>query len=307
LRGFALIQCLLPLRNTDADLSPLTEFFCCALQQGAPDCLRGFDHGPTIQRSDEATQVGRHINRNKGKPMRTSFKNLASVAAVLFALSATPAAAQEAEESSGPITISGSITAVSDYRFRGYSLSDFDPAIQPTININHESGFYVGVWASNLADTPTYDKAELDLYAGFTKEIASGTTIDAAVLYYYYPRGSGASDYFEPYVSLSHAIGPVTAKGGVHWAPSQAATGNTDLLYLYGQLAYAIPETPVTITGKVGNQDLGASSYWDWSLGASVTADKLTFGLTYVDADTRSVFAPGDAKAGVFLSVGYAF
>jgi uncharacterized protein (TIGR02001 family) len=241
--------------------------------------------------------------------MRTSIKSAAS-AAFMLALSSVPAFAQDAPaaaEETKPITITGSITAVSDYRFRGVSLSDKDPAIQSSINVNHESGFYVGTWVSTLANTPTYGKAEIDLYAGFTKEIASGTTIDAAVLYYYYPKGTGDSDYFEPYITLSHTIGPVTAKGGVNWAPSQNATANTDFLYLFGQLSAGIPGTPVTLTGKVGNQDLGATSYWDWSLGAAATFGKITAGVSYVDASTKSVFAPNDSKAGVFVSLGYAF
>jgi uncharacterized protein (TIGR02001 family) len=237
-----------------------------------------------------------------------TFNKFAGFTALMLALSPIPAFAQEEEAASGPISITGSITAVTDYRFRGVSLSDKKPAIQPTININHESGFYVGTWASNLSDTPTYDQAEIDLYAGFTKELASGTTLDAAVVYYYYPKGSGDSDYFEPYISLAHTIGPVTAKAGAHWAPSQNATGNQDLIYLYGQLSAAIPDSPITLTAKVGNQDLGTSSYWDWSLGASIAAsDKVSIGLNYVDASTNSVFAPGDSKAGIFASIGYAF
>ena len=87
--------------------------------------------------------------------MRT--KNF-SRAAVTIAMSvmaiSAPAFAQDeaAEEAEGPITISGSITGVSDYRFRGVSLSDKDFAIQPTITVSHESGFYVGAWASNIAE-----------------------------------------------------------------------------------------------------------------------------------------------------------
>ena len=41
----------------------------------------------------------------------------------------TPAFAQD-EEASGPVSLSGGISVVSDYRFRGVSRSDEDPALQ---------------------------------------------------------------------------------------------------------------------------------------------------------------------------------
>ncbi len=243
--------------------------------------------------------------------MRTSsFKlSAAALCGAFLAVSATPAFAQDADkpevvEESGPFSITGSITAVSDYRFRGVSLSGEDFAIQPSININHESGLYVGTWVSNLEDTATYGEAEIDLYAGFTKEIASGTTIDAAVVYYYYPDGSGDSDYFEPYVSIAQTFGPITAKGGINWAPSQNATGNQDFTYLYGQLSAAIPGTPVTLTGRLGNQDLGPASYTEWMIGASMTFGKITAGVQYVDTDLGNL---PNVDAGFLASLSYAF
>ena len=76
------------------------------------------------------------------------------------ALLASPAFAQEAtkkddaaaaatsateEESTGPITIEFTLTGVSDYRFRGLSLSDFDPAFEPAVTISHEAGPFISV------------------------------------------------------------------------------------------------------------------------------------------------------------------
>lgn len=236
--------------------------------------------------------------------MHKSIPFAASIAAVALALSAAPAIAQEAEAESGPFSITGSITVVSDYRFRGVSLSGEDFAIQPTININHESGFYVGTWVSNLEDTATYGEAEVDLYAGFSKEILSGTTLDAAVVYYYYPDGTGDSDYFEPYVSLAHTFGPITAKAGVNWAPSSNATGNEDFVYYYGQLSAAIPDTPFTLTGRLGKQDLGPTSYTEWAIGATATFGKITAGVQYVDTDLGNL---PNVDAGFLATLSYAF
>ena len=94
---------------------------------------------------------------------------------VLLAASAmsTPAFAQEEEAPSGPFSLSGGISVTSDYRFRGISLSNEKPAIQPTLTLSHKSGFYVGTWQSSLTDTPTYGKWEVDLYAGWTGDPAA--------------------------------------------------------------------------------------------------------------------------------------
>lgn len=222
--------------------------------------------------------------------------------AVLLAAAASPALAQE--ESTSAWKITGGATVVSDYRFRGISLSDEDPAVQGTLNLNHSSGFYVGAWASSLDDTVTYGEVEVDLYAGWAGEIAPGTSLDAAVLYYYYPDGHGDSDYFEPYASISHTIGPVTGKAGVAYAPSADATGNEDFLYVYGQLAAAIPGTPVTLSGRLGNQDLGPASYTEWAIGASATFGPVTAGVQYVDTDLGDL---PNVDAGVVFSLGVSF
>ncbi len=235
----------------------------------------------------------------------TLFK--AGVAGIALAMSAAPAMAEEeAPEAEGPITISGSITAVSDYRFRGASLSDEKIAIQPTITVSHDSGFYVGLWGSNLGKSlkPVYGDIEVDFYAGWTKEISSGLTVDAAAVYYYYPDGTGASDYFEPYFSLAQTFGPVTAKAGINWAPSQNATGNNNFTYLYGQLGVAVPNTPITLTGRLGTQDLGPASYTEWAIGASATFKAFTLGLQYVDTDLGNL---PNVDAGLVASISFAF
>jgi len=45
---------------------------------------------------------------------------------------------------------SGTVTAVSDYDFRGITQSAQDPAIQGSIDWAAESGLYLGAWASNI-------------------------------------------------------------------------------------------------------------------------------------------------------------
>jgi len=241
--------------------------------------------------------------------MRKSILQLAAMSVAMSAMAiSAPAFAQDeaAEEASGPITLTGGIAVVSDYRFRGVSLSDEDFALQPTITVSHDSGFYAGLWGSNLGKSlkPVYGDIEIDLYAGWTKEVASGLTVDAALVYYYYPDGTGASDYFEPYFSLAQTFGPVTAKAGINWAPSQSATGNNNFTYLYGQLGVAIPNTPITLTGRLGTQDLGPASYTEWAIGATATFKAFTLGLQYTDTDLGGL---PNVDPGIVASISFAF
>lgn len=208
----------------------------------------------------------------------------------------TPAFAQEEEKASGPITISGGVDLVSDYRFRGISLSDEKVEVQPTITLTHESGFYVGTWASGLPKTDAYGKVEVDLYGGWSGEIASGTTADIGVTYYWYPDGKkafGPVNYVEFIGKLSHDIGPVSATASAAYAPSQDSLGNDDNIYLNLGLSYGIPKTPVTLEGSVGytSGSLGAlapgGDYLDWSLGAAFAAGPATLTVSYVDTDIK--------------------
>jgi uncharacterized protein (TIGR02001 family) len=138
----------------------------------------------------------------------------ASLAAASFGL-CNPAFAQE--EVPGPVTVSGSVALVSDYRFRGVSMTDEEMAIQGGISVAHESGVYVGTWASNLAGWGTFGGAnmELDIYGGFATEISSGVTLDVGVTWYMFPGGLDTTDFAEPYVKLSGDIGPASVTAGL--------------------------------------------------------------------------------------------
>lgn len=229
--------------------------------------------------------------------MLTSVRSLLAATALTGAvLAATPAMAQEEAESE--ITVTGSVALVSDYRFRGISLSAGEPAIQGSININHVSGFYVGTWASSMEDTPTYGEMELDLYGGWKGEVTPGLTVDAGLLYYAYPGkddGAGPSDVFEPYVKLSTTLGPVGATLGVAYAWDQKSLGDEDNLYIFTDLSAGIPETPITLTAHLGYTDgfltlTSDGDAFDYSVGASVTVlGGLGLGVSYIGVEGPSI------------------
>jgi hypothetical protein len=45
----------------------------------------------------------------------------------------------------------------------------------------------------------------------------------------------------------------------------------------------------------------------DWSLGLTAAVSGFTLGVSYVDANRRTIFAPEDSSGGVVFSVSYGF
>ena len=85
---------------------------------------------------------------------------------------------------------SANVTLTSDYVFRGVSQTDEDPAIQGGFDLSHDSGFYIGAWASNVdfneedSTDPAADDAadmELDLKVGYAKITADSRVGGTAV------------------------------------------------------------------------------------------------------------------------------
>lgn len=239
--------------------------------------------------------------------MRNSILKLAAVSVAMGAFAAaTPAFAQEAEEESGPITISGGVTVVSDYRFRGVTLSDKDFAVQPTITISHESGFYVGAWGSNLSEN-TGDDVEVDLYAGFSG--GEELTYDIGATYYLYP-GVSSLNYVEFTGKLGSTFGPATVGVQLSYVPSQDNTGNSDNIYYGSSASIALPDSPFSVVGTIGVEDgafTAGNEKVDWSLGLTAETYGFVLGVSYVDTNRRSIFAFEDSKAGIVFSVNYGF
>ena len=77
----------------------------------------------------------------------------AAVPGSLLAADAAPdaAPAPAPAEAKGPHTFTGNVGLFSQYIFRGLTQTNRKPAIQGGFDYAHESGFYAGVWASNIS------------------------------------------------------------------------------------------------------------------------------------------------------------
>lgn len=230
-------------------------------------------------------------------------------ALLLLGVGAVPATAQQ--NVGGGFTISGGVSGTTDYRFRGISQSNRDPALQGDVTIDHESGFYAGGFVSTLSDDIRPGEFELSGYAGYTREIAAGTDVDVGLQLYGYPNNGSLTNasYLEPYAALRHTLGPVTAEVGAAYAPEQEALAGNDSLYVYGDLNGGVPFTPVTITARVGYTSgparfTGFADYLDWRVGAEYARGPATLRLEYVDTDVPHA-ADGDAALVASLRLGF--
>ena len=236
-----------------------------------------------------------------------------ALAAIGFAaICAAPAFAQEAaapEESageSGAFDISVTATVVSDYRFRGVSSSDRDPAAQGSVDVTF-NGFYAGVWMSSIArfaDT----NVEADVYAGYAGE-AGPISYEVGAIAYLYPGGDGTGSVYEGTASLAYTLGPARARVRANYAPDQKNLAG-DNFYVSLDARVAIPATPVTLFAEVGRER--GSFYgrkWDWSLGAEIRRGPFTASLGYFDTDLNGVTSGlgRNVRGGIVASASVAF
>lgn len=211
---------------------------------------------------------------------------------LLLSVSLLPASAMAQVGVVDPISVSGGVSIVSDYHSRGISLSNNKVAVQPSLNLTHESGAYIGAWGSTTANTPRNGHVEVELYGGYATEIASGTNLDVG-LHYYVPSGPsdlGHSDMFEVQSAISHTLGPVEVVGRLAYSWDQKSLGQ-DNIYASMSVNGGIPQTPITLISRIGYQD-GALArlapkdrYWEWTLGATAALGPVTAGVRYADTD----------------------
>ena len=130
-------------------------------------------------------------------------RRLRCVLAAFAACCAWPAHAQ----------VSGSVGVVSDYRYRGYSLSAGDPAVQASIAYDWARGAYAGVFASS-ADTAGDTGAQLIPYVGYARRDKQGRSWDFGLRYSHFTADSEAN-YVEAHVGVALR----RAAFRVHYAP----------------------------------------------------------------------------------------
>ena len=141
-------------------------------------------------------------------------KTYLTLSAIALAAAATLSSGAMAQTAPAPdFTVTGNFGVTSDYRFRGISQNNLDPAFQGGFDVAHKSGLYVGTWGSNVSQwaASTTGSLEMDLYGGYKTEVA-GVGVDVGAISYRYPGTTKTykSNTDEAYVGFTY--GPAVFK-----------------------------------------------------------------------------------------------
>jgi len=218
---------------------------------------------------------------------------------LIGAASAEEPAAAEAPAAAH--TFSANVGLFSEYVFRGITNSNEGPAIQGGFDYAHESGFYLGVWASNVEfGGPATDRAsiETDFYGGFAGKFANGIGWDVGMIYYAYPdqNEDTAADYnyFESYGKLNYAWEGIqltpSLEVGLYYSPDYFGEDG-DGVYTYGTFGASLPYefNPYVTIGYqyVEGEDTSGPNGYDYvhyAIGVSKTLGHFTADLSWQDA-----------------------
>ncbi|HKE43038.1 MAG TPA: TorF family putative porin [Steroidobacteraceae bacterium] len=184
--------------------------------------------------------------------------------------------------------LTGTVTAVNDYDFRGISLSGTDPALQGSIDWAHDSGFYAGLWASSSLDFGPGTDAdwETDAYFGITGGDAEKSFGWSAgfVYYYYWPDGDDVQ-YPEIYVG-----GNFRSFGAKLWYTNDYGNLNTDAWYFEGNFDHDLPanfSVHLHLGYNFGDywKDSAYGENFDYSVGVGYALGNFNLLLKWVDND----------------------
>ena len=235
----------------------------------------------------------------------------------------TPAPAAAAPTS--PVAFN--VGLVTDYRFRGISQTRLKPALQGGVDYTHDSGLYLGLWASTiriLRDAPGgKGPAELDIYGGYKGKINDDFAYDVGVLRYQYPR-----ENFNPTVNTTElygavTYGPATLKYSHSVGKQTFGVANSrNSYYLEGAATFDLGNG-YSVTPHIGHQGYkgsvagvgnGYASYTDYSLGgAKDLGNGISLSATIVGTNTTDAFYTSPVngknlgKTGLVLGAKYTF
>jgi len=207
--------------------------------------------------------------------------------------------------------VTGTVTGVTDYDFRGYTQTGSQPAIQGSVDFSMDNGFYAGAWTSSSLDFGPGAGAdwEVDLYTGFNfggGDDKVGYSLNA--VYYTYP---GASDFDFPEISAGISYKIFSAKLWYSW---DFAASSRSAYYLEGNLNFGLPED----FGFVVHAGYSAGDYWkdfdgkylDFAVGLTKSFGHFDTSLKYIDTSGAVYDHSSDVFSGrgkVLFTIGTTF
>ena len=185
--------------------------------------------------------------------------------------------------------VSGNVGLSSDYIWRGITQTNGDIAVNGGFDLSTDNGFYLGTWASNASAGTA--SMELDVYLGFSGEMAENMTYDIGYISVIYP-GNDAADFEEAYVGFNIYGLSILYSDGQNNGPS------------YSEIGYSVDAGPGSFNISYGEyEDNGDNTLvgYDWNI-----AD-FTLGFYYYDYEDDSSVAGGADDDGAYVSLSKSF
>jgi len=200
-------------------------------------------------------------------------------------------------------TVTSNVGLFSNYLYRGISQTGGKPALQGGVDYAHTSGFYAGLWGSNISwlgdpvslNSPSSASLELDTYAGFKGGFAEDFIYDVGYLRYNYPGvyapGAIKADTDEIYGALGWKW--VTLKYSHSLGDTFGMDDASGTSYVELNASYPIADMGITLGAHYGKQtykgtvaegyDAAGTSatYSDYKLSASKDFSGYVVGLAY--------------------------
>ena len=206
--------------------------------------------------------------------------------------------------------LTGNVSVVTDYRFRGVSQTQKSLALQGGIDYTDKSGFYIGNWNTNVSSKIYTDSIGLenDVYAGFKKEVIKDVVVDVGVYSYFFSQAdkkfSSSSNTQEGYVGVT--TGPVTLKYSRSLSDYFGAINSSGSKYLQADFAYPVVKN-LKVDAHYGRTLVNNhpnSRYDDFKVGVSYLLSGFNVGAHYYNNFHAPLLANTNT---VVFSVGKSF
>lgn len=208
---------------------------------------------------------------------------------------------------------SANVALTSNYIWRGISQSNSQPALQGGFDYAHDSGFYAGVWGSNIdwfdsgknTGPDNNESVELDTYLGFSNTLNNGIGYDVGFVRYNYPGAVSNVDFSEMYIGGSY--GMFSAK--YTYSDSFAGPHMKSANYLEAGVDFTLAQD-IGVSLHVGKSSgayfSGGNDYTDYKVGISKDFGGFGFALDYTDISgitkTTSGALQNDAQVAFTIS-----
>ncbi len=223
---------------------------------------------------------------------------------LIFATALSAGSAAQAE-------VGAVVSAFSDARFRGVSVSNGDPVGILDLSYDDPSGAYAAASGTLVTSADQVRPLSLQLNGGYAKELRPGVTFDLGVVQSKYSRYSTTvhgSAYTEAYAGLTFKS--VTAR--VHLSPHYFESGRWTL---YGELNHGLALTrKLSLNSHVGvlvpvrsDRDVDSHSQFDWRVGLDHQLGRFALHAAFTGARGVRHYERQSAHGGAALVFGASF